>query len=276
MPSRPSAVLAVLALASGLLAEPPRPGVRAEFTPAPDTETQIACVVRVLTVRDDFSERLGIDFEAAGSLTDAQLRSLLDAAQGDRLTNVLQCPKVTLFDGQEADVRATQQQFFVTGLEAARVKGTVVTVPRHTAVETGTTLTLCAKVTPDGKTVGVRVSYQDVRVEGLVETVPVTTQVAPVAGGKPAPFTQYLQVPRIETLTIEPRDLTIPSGGHAVVAGPTSVREERREFGPPVLSKVPYVSRMYKNVGVGRTAVRTYLIVSPLVIEMPPEPSSRR
>jgi hypothetical protein len=33
--------------------------------------------------------------------------------------------------------------------------------------------------------------------------------------------------------------------------------------------------RMYKNVGVARTTVRTYLIVSPLVLDVPTEPAGR-
>jgi type II secretory pathway component GspD/PulD (secretin) len=193
---------------------------------------------------------------------------------------VLQCPKVTLLDGQEAVVRSTQRESFVTGLEATRVKGTVVLVPKNTPVETGTALTLCAKASADRRNASVRVNYADARVEGPVETVPVTAQVTPVfeggSRGKPVPFTQYLQVPKIETLTIEKTDLTVPSGGHVLIPGPTRVQEVRQEFGPPVLSKVPYVNRMYKNVGVGRTAVRTYLIVSPLVLEVPLEPAAPR
>jgi hypothetical protein len=192
----------------------------------------------------------------------------------------MQCPKGTLLDGQEVVIRATQREVFVTGLEATRVKGAVVLVPKNAPVETGTTLTLCGKASSDKKTVVVRVNYTDARVEGLVETIPITNQITPVfeggSKGKPVPFTQYLQVPKVETLTIEKTDLTIPSGGHAVIAGPTRAQEVRQEFGPPVLSKVPYLNRMYKNVGVGRMTVRTYLIVSPLVIEVPLEPEPQR
>jgi hypothetical protein len=50
----------------------------------------------------------------------------------------------------------------------------------------------------------------------------------------------------------------------------------RQEFGPPVLSKIPYVNRMYKNVGIGRESTRTYLIVSPKVLDMAPEPMAQR
>jgi general secretion pathway protein D len=52
--------------------------------------------------------------------------------------------------------------------------------------------------------------------------------------------------------------------------------EARNEFGPPVLSKIPYVNRMFKNVGIGRTTVRTYLVVTPRVLEVPAEPAAQR
>jgi hypothetical protein len=279
VPSRFLAVLSVFALATLSSAEPPKREARAEVGPAPDTETQIACQVRVLTVRDDLFERIGADPKATEAISDAQLYTLLEAVQGDRRSNVMQAPKVTTLDGQEAVVKVTQQQLFVTGLEATLVKGAVVLVPKHTPVETGITLTLQGKSSADRKTVTVRLSYKDARVEGPIEMIPVTTKITPVyeggSQGKPIPVTQYLQVPKVETLTVEKADLTIPSGGHAIIAGPTRMQEERMEFGPPVVSRIPYLNRMYKNVGIGRSTVRTYLIVSPLVLDVPVEPTGR-
>lgn len=264
--------------------------------PAQDTETQISIEVRVLTLPDVyFAERVGIDFETkngspakvqcrampeSGVLTDAQLRELLEAVQGDPRANIVQAPKVTLEDGQETTVRATQRQFFVTGLEAVRNKGTVAMVPKNTPVDTGTVLTVCGKASADRKTVVVKVNYKDTRIEGPVEMVPVTTQITPVfeggSRGKPVPFTQYLQVPQVETFTIEKSDLTLPSGGHAIIPGPATTVEARNEFGPPVLSKIPYLNRMFKNVGIARTTVRTYLVVTPRVLEVPAEPAAQK
>lgn len=266
-----SRFLAVVALAlsatAGSAAEPPKP------------ETQIACAVRVLTVRDDLFERAGIDAKLT-ALTDAQLRALMDTVQGDPRSNVMQFPKATLLHSQEAVIRATQQQLFVTAMEATRVKGQVVLVPKNTPVETGTTLTLGVKASADRKTTTVRVNYKDVWVEGPVELIPVTTQINPVFAdggrGKPIPFTQYIQSPQVETLTIEKADLSIPSGGHVIIPGATRTQEVRQEFGPPVLSKIPYLNRMFKNVGVGRETVRTYLIVSPLVLDLPADPAPKR
>lgn len=279
MPFRLLTVLAVFALAAVCSAEPPRRENRVAFASVPNTETQIACQIRVLTVRDDLFERLGLDIEPKEALSDVQLRSLLEAVQGDRRSNVMQCPKVTTFDGQEAVVKATQQQLFVTGLEATRVKGTVVLIPKQTPVETGTIMTLHGKASADRKTVTVRLKYDDTRVEGPVEMIPVTTKITPIfeggSQGKPVPFTQYIQAPKVETLTVEKQDLVIPSGSHMLIAGPTRMQEERQEFGPPMLSKIPYLNRMYKNVGVGRTTVRTYVVVSPLVLDSLVAPAPR-
>lgn len=294
MRSRFLTAAALIALAAPLQAADPPAAPPPQ--PAPDTETQISFEVRVMTLPDIyFAERVGIDFQTntgapakvqcralpeSGVLTDAQLRELLEAVQADRRSNVMQCPKVTLDDGQETTVRATQRQFFVTGLEAVRNKGAVVMVPKNTPVDTGFILTEFAKASADRKTVTVKVNYKNTRIEGPVEMVPVTTQITPVfeggSRGKPIPFTQYIEVPQVETFTIEKADLTLPSGGHAIIPGPAATVEARSEFGPPFLSKIPYVNRMFKNVGIARTTVRTYLVVTPRVLEVPAEPAAQR
>lgn len=271
-----SAVLAVFAFAaSGFPAETPKAVDRAKVVPAPAAETQITYTVRVLTVRGDLLERFGIDSKPTGTLTDGQLRSLLETIEGDRLSQMIQCPKVTTFDGQEAAIQNTEQQSFTTGLEVAWVNEKVVFVPKHTHVETGTTISLHGKVSADGKATQVKVSYKDVRVNGLVEMVPVTVPVPPSSvgkdGGKPVPFTQFLQLPRLETMTIEKADLTIPSGGHAVISGPITMTSERQDYVVPLLSKIPYLNRLYKNVGIAQTTTRMLLIVSPQVTALPQE-----
>ncbi len=285
MRSRLAAVAAALVLSvAGVAGEPVPP--RADETP------QIAFEVRVLTVPERlFFERVGVDFEApqamprvpaltdGGMLDDSQLRLLLDAVEGDRRANVVMAPKVTVEDGRDASIQCTQRQTFVTGVDAMRakvgdgmaVKGDTVLIPRNTAVDVGETLNLSGRIMADRKAVVARVKYTNTRVE-KVDLIPVTSKVTPIfeggSQGAPVPFTQYIQSPQIETATIEKADLTIPTGCHAVLVGPEIVREARREFGPPVLSKIPYVSRMFKNVGIGRETVRTVLIVTPRVLEV--------
>ena len=40
----------------------------------------------------------------------------------------------------------------------------------------------------------------------------------------------------------------------------------RREFGVPILSKIPYINRLFKNVGMGRTTDSLMLMVTPRII----------
>ena len=62
-----------------------------------------------------------------------------------------------------------------------------------------------------------------------------------------------------------------------VIAGPVSTQEVREEYGPPVLAKVPYLNRLFKNVGYSKVPAKTYLVVSPRVIEPAEEnPTPRR
>ena len=49
-------------------------------------------------------------------LSDIEAFFVIQAAHGDNRTNVLEAPKVTLFNGQQASVMDVQQRPFVTGL----------------------------------------------------------------------------------------------------------------------------------------------------------------
>jgi type II secretory pathway component GspD/PulD (secretin) len=268
------AVAMVLTLAIAAHSQPPRSAARVVFSDPADTETQIACEVRILSVPEDFFERLGIDLDvnAKGTLlTDRQMTALMEAVQADPRANVLQAPKVTLADGQAAMVQATERRRFVSGLDAVTVDGQSVFVPKHQDVELGWTLSLKGHVSPDGKSVATAVEYRSREIGGQVPLVPVISYIEPVADGKKGqsiPFTQYVEAPKIDTTAMW-ADCTIPAGQHALVLGPVTTREARNEFGPPYLTKIPYVNRMFKNVGIGRETVRTLLVVTPRVLSEP-------
>ena len=42
--------------------------------------------------------------------------------------------------------------------------------------------------------------------------------------------------------------------------------EERSEYGPPILSKIPYINRLFKNVGYGRFTESLLIMVTPRII----------
>jgi type II secretory pathway component GspD/PulD (secretin) len=102
-----------------------------------------------------------------------------------------------------------------------------------------------------------------------VPLFPITTFVTPVFDtgftGTPQPFTQFIQQPTFSNLFIN-TTVSVPDGGTVLLGGLKTLSEGRNEFGPPVLSKIPYVNRLFKNVGYGREAQSLMMMVTPRII----------
>jgi general secretion pathway protein D len=58
----------------------------------------------------------------------------------------------------------------------------------------------------------------------------------------------------------------VPDGGTILLGGIKRQSEGRNEFGVPGLSKIPYVNRLFKNVGIGRNTSSLMLMVTPRII----------
>lgn len=180
---------------------------------------QIAYEVRLVRGPVGLCARAGL--KPGALLTDAQVRAALEAVRGEPAATVMQFPKVTLFDGQTATVRAGEEQKLVTGVEAMKVKGQTVFVPKHTSVYLGDVLTLGGTASADG---GVKLRLQLARtaLAGDPELVPVVTQITPIfeggSQGKPVPLTQFLQAADVRTERVD-HTATAPAGNTAVLGG---------------------------------------------------------
>jgi general secretion pathway protein D len=60
--------------------------------------------------------------------------------------------------------------------------------------------------------------------------------------------------------------VSVPDGGTVLLGGIKRLSEGRNEFGVPLLSKVPYVSRLFRNVGIGRQTESLMMMVTPRII----------
>jgi type II secretory pathway component GspD/PulD (secretin) len=67
-------------------------------------------------------------------LNDIQVFTFMEIAQGDQRSNIMQAPKVTLFNGQTASLSVTSQQFYVTNVQVVSVNGQIVFIPQNTLV----------------------------------------------------------------------------------------------------------------------------------------------
>ena len=74
-----------------------------------------------------------------------------------------------------------------------------------------------------------------------------------------------VQQPVTSTITLA-TTVMVPDGGTILVGGIKTMQEQRREFGPPILSKIPYVSRLFRNQSYGKSATSLMFMVTPRII----------
>jgi type II secretory pathway component GspD/PulD (secretin) len=204
-------------------------------------------------------------------LSDIQVFMFMEAAQGDQRTNVMQAPKLTLFNGQTATVSINDFQFFVTNVQLIQAGGQFAAIPQVTPFPNGISVTIQAVISADRRYV--RINFSGVTLTNLasanIPLFPITAAVTPVFDGgfigQPILFTQFIQQPVISTITIS-TTAAVPDGGTVLLGGLKRLSEGRNEFGPPILSKIPYINRLFKNVGYGREATSLLMMVTPRVI----------
>jgi hypothetical protein len=202
-------------------------------------------------------------------LTDCQVVQFLEAIQGDRRANIMCAPKITMINGQSSQVQVMENAHYVTGVDFVEVNGQTVPKPINQLFALGHRFELCPHVTADRQSVLVRVHMnQNTLVSEQVPVIPTTYFITPKMAdggpGRPVPFTQFIQQPRLNHLDVEFTESIADGATLAVYCGQQE-HETRWETGPPVLSRIPYVNRLFKNVGYGTETQHVLLLVTPRV-----------
>jgi len=215
-------------------------------------------------------------------LSDIEAFFFITAAQGDRRTNVMQAPKVTLFNGQQAYVSDTRQIPFVTSVIPVVGDFAAAHQPVIVVLNEGTALTLQAVVSNDRRFVRLTVVPFFSRV-GNVDTFTFNGKQTTITGTSSTTDADSevdtseesnrtvinegttVQLPTFEFVTVS-TTVSVPDGGTVLLGGVKRLREERREQGVPMLSKIPYISRLFKNVGIGRETESLMMMVTPRII----------
>ncbi|OHB80955.1 MAG: hypothetical protein A2V98_17970 [Planctomycetes bacterium RBG_16_64_12] len=216
-------------------------------------------------------------------LSDIEAFFFVSAAQGDRRSNVLQAPKVTLFNGQMAFVSDTSQSPFVISVIPVVGDFAAAQQPVIVVLSEGTFLTVQAVVSDDRRFVRLTVVPFFSRI-GDVETFTfegseTTTENSSQQGNQDDPNDDTsnsqdstvtrsgttVQLPTFSFVTVT-TTVSVPDGGTVLLGGIKRLSEGRNEFGVPMLNKLPYISRLFKNVGIGREAQSLMMMVTPRII----------
>jgi len=220
-------------------------------------------------------------------LSDIEAYFFISAAQGDRRSNVLQAPKVTLFNGQQAYVSDTSQSPFVISVIPVVGDFAAAQQPVIVVLSEGTFMTVQAVVSNDRRFVRLTVvpffsKIGDVRTFTFTGTTTTTTDTTreglQSAATDPSKLWNKrgdtttktssgttVQLPTFSYVTVT-TTVSVPDGGTVLLGGIKRLSEGRSEFGVPMLNKLPYINRLFKNVAVGRETQSLMMMVTPRII----------
>ena len=74
-----------------------------------------------------------------------------------------------------------------------------------------------------------------------------------------------VQLPTFSFVTVT-TTVSVPDGGTVLLGGIKRLSEGRNEYGVPILDKIPYLNRLFKNVGIGRDTSSLMMMVTPRII----------
>lgn len=216
-------------------------------------------------------------------LSDIEAFFFIEAAQGDRRSNVLQAPKVTLFNGQYGMVADQSTSPFVISVVPVVGDFAAAQQPVVTMVNEGTFLTVQPVVSQDRRFVRMTIIPYFAKIKEVNEFTFVgsetTTESTSAEGNQDQPNDATkkanarsttrsgttVQLPTVSSFYVL-TTVSVPDGGTVLLGGIKRLSEGRNEFGVPLLDKIPYVNRLFKNVGVGRETQSLMMMVTPRII----------
>ena len=198
-------------------------------------------------------------------LSDLEVYLFLTAAQGDTRNNILQAPKVTTFNGAAATISSFQAIHYIATLTPIVGPGSVAFLPQVAQFPNGITLFTTPVVSADRRYVRMTLAPVFITLNGF-DTIQVPAAVGGSGlGGGGATINATIQLPNY-TITNVSTTVTVPDGGTVLLGGVKKLTEQRVEFGVPVLSKIPMLDRLFRNIGIGRQTSTLMLMVTPRII----------
>jgi general secretion pathway protein D len=215
-------------------------------------------------------------------LSEIEAYFLIEAAQGDRRTNLLNAPKVTLFNGQQAFVADAVSRPFVVGVIPVVGEFASALQPVIVVLNEGTLMTIQAVVSNDRRYVRLTVvpfftqvgEVDTFTFEGTTSTTSSSESSDDDEDGNDESESESdaetstgvtVQLPAFQFISVV-TTVSVPDGGTVLLGGIKRLNEGRNEIGVPLLSKVPYVNRLFRNVGIGRTTDSLMMMVTPRII----------
>lgn len=248
-------------------------------------------VIRVLQNSFGFNSALSLDTSLPGNLAvdvggaggigsalstgitfldDFQVTALLRATQAAQSVTTVTAPRVTLFNGQRAYVLVSTQRAYVSDLTPIVGTGAVGFDPTPAIVNTGAILDVQATVSSDRKYVTLTLRPQVAQLLRLVNFQVAQATAGGGTGNNDDPTnngvaTGFIQQPEIQITEVR-TTVSVPDGGTLLLGGQSLSAEIDREAGVPVLSKIPFLKRLFTNRSTAKDDQVLLILVKPTII----------
>ncbi|HEY1629449.1 MAG TPA: hypothetical protein VGF52_06300, partial [Tepidisphaeraceae bacterium] len=200
-------------------------------------------------------------------MDDFQVSLLIRATQIAQNTTTLTAPRLTLFNGQRSFVVVATETAYVSNLTPVVATGAVAFDPTVGIVQSGVLLDVQATVSADRKYVTLTLRPILSRLRSLTN-FPVTalaTNTGVNGGGSTTTATAFLQQP-VRDITQVNTTVSVPDGGTLLLGGQTLTGEIERDSGVPVLSKIPFLKRLFTNTANAKDEQVLLILVKPTIV----------
>ena len=212
---------------------------------------------------------------SATYLDDFQVQLSLRAVEASVNSTLVTAPRITLFNGQRAYVLVAIQRAYVSNLTPVVSTGISSFAPTVSIVQSGVLLDVQATVSADRKYVTMTLRPQ---LATLLDLASFTFQVgstvssASLGGGilgigavASAAPSGTIQEPELQITEVN-TTVSVPDGGTLLLGGQTIAGETEREIGVPVLSKIPFLKRLFTNRSLAKDEQVLLILVRPTII----------
>ena len=179
---------------------------------------------------------------------------------------VLTAPRLTLFNGQRAWIAVAQATTYIGNLIPVAGDNSGAFQPVPQVVYQGFVLDVEGVISADRRYVTMtiqfalneNVSFDDITVTGAAGG-------GGDFGGRSSNFEGTIQLPQLQGTQIA-TTVSVPDKGTALLGGSRRVTEFEVEVGVPVLSKVPWLNRLFTNRASEKVELTVLLLVRPEII----------
>lgn len=211
---------------------------------------------------------------AATYLDDFQVSLALRAVEASVNSTLVDAPRITLFNGQRAYVLVSTQRAYVSNLTPIVSTGVSSFAPTVSIVQSGVLLDVQATVSADRKYVTLTLRPQLATLLDLASFTFQSGASNPGTGGLGvggfgfiggAAPSGTIQEPELQITEVK-TTVSVPDGGTLLLGGQTVAGETEREIGVPVLSKIPFLKRLFTNRSLAKDEQILLILVRPTII----------